>query len=94
MRNTSLTTFGLSAFGVVDSFSKSIVFSNDFKVNEQRIVSRIAELAKFGRDANGHGYRVAYTKGDIEGREWFMELMKNAGLEPTIEAGGNIIGNG
>ncbi len=62
------------------------------KVNGQRIESRILELAKFGRDDNGHGYRVAYTKGDIEGRSWFMELMKNAGLEVAIDAGGNIIG--
>jgi len=49
-------------------------------------------LAKFGVDENGRGYRVAYTKGDIEGRAWFMELMKKAGLNPTIDAAGNIIG--
>jgi N-carbamoyl-L-amino-acid hydrolase len=61
-------------------------------VNGQRIESRIFELAKFGKDANGHGNRVAYTKGDIEGRAWFMELMKKAGLDPTIDTAGNIIG--
>jgi beta-ureidopropionase / N-carbamoyl-L-amino-acid hydrolase len=38
------------------------------KVNEQRIESRIFELTTFGKDANGRGYRVAYTKGDIEAR--------------------------
>jgi N-carbamoyl-L-amino-acid hydrolase len=62
------------------------------KVNDQRIESRILELAKFGKDSNGKGYRVAYTKGDIEGRAWFMDLMKKAGLDPTIDAAGNIIG--
>lgn len=62
------------------------------KVNEQRIATRITDLAKYGRDDKGHGYRVAYTKGDIEGRAWFIELMKKAGLEPTIDAAGNIIG--
>jgi N-carbamoyl-L-amino-acid hydrolase len=35
---------------------------------------------------------VAYTKGDIEGRAWFMDLMKKAGLNPTIDTAGNIIG--
>ena len=62
------------------------------KVNEQRIVARMAELAKFGLDDAGRGYRVAYTKGDIEGRAWFIEQMKRAGLDPTVDAAGNIIG--
>ncbi len=62
------------------------------KVNEQRIESRIMELSKFGKDANGHGYRVAYTKGDIEARLWYMGLMKKAGLDVRIDYAGNIIG--
>jgi beta-ureidopropionase / N-carbamoyl-L-amino-acid hydrolase len=62
------------------------------KVNERRIEARIFELAKFGKDSLGRGYRVAYTKGDQEGRAWFMGLMKKAGLEVTIDAAGNIIG--
>ncbi len=92
LRSSCLTAFGLGAFGVIDPLNKGLVYGNNFKVNEQRIVNRIAELAKFGRDENGRGYRVAYTKGDIEGRAWFMELMKNAGLDPTIDAAGNLIG--
>jgi beta-ureidopropionase / N-carbamoyl-L-amino-acid hydrolase len=90
LKNTSLATVGLSAFGIMNTLGKG--FANNYKVNEQRIVNRIAELAKYGRDANGHGYRVAYTKGDIDGRAWFMDLMKKAGLEPTIDTAGNIIG--
>ncbi len=62
------------------------------QVNGQRIEGRILELAKFGRDNNGHGYRVAYTPGDVEGRSWFMALMRKAGLDVNIDAGGNIIG--
>lgn len=61
-------------------------------VNEQRIESRIFELANFGKDANGRGYRVAFTKGDIEARAWYMSLMKNAGLDVHIDFAGNIIG--
>ena len=90
LKNTSLATVGLSAFGIMNTLGKG--YANNYKVNEQRIVSRIAELAKYGRDTNGHGYRVAYTKGDIDGRAWFMDLMKKAGLEPTIDTAGNIIG--
>jgi len=62
------------------------------KVNQHRIEERIFELAKFGKDSIGRGYRVAYTKGDIEGRSWFIGLMKKTGLEVSIDAAGNIIG--
>lgn len=61
-------------------------------VNEERIESRIKTLAEYGKDANGKGYRVAFTKGDIEARTWFIGLMKNAGLEVSIDYAGNIIG--
>ncbi len=64
----------------------------NLKVNEQRILSRINELGTIGRDEKGRGYRVAYTQGDIEGRAWFMDVMKKAGLDVSIDAGGNIIG--
>lgn len=44
------------------------------KVNSNRISNRIFRLAKFGLDDKGRGYRVAYIKGDIVGRGWFMDL--------------------
>lgn len=82
----------LSAFGASDLNGKNIFAETKLKVSGQRIESRINELARFGRDENGHGYRVAYTKGDLEGRAWFIELMKKAGLEVSIDTGGNISG--
>lgn len=92
IKNSSLTALGLTAFGMMDTYSKPVSGGNAFKVNEKRIENRIAELAKFGIDDKGHGYRVAYTKGDIEGRAWFIELMNKAGLDPVIDTAGNIIG--
>jgi len=82
----------LSAFGTIDTNGKNFFAGNNLKVNGQRIESHINELARFGRDENGHCYRVAYTKGDLEGRAWFIELMKKAGLEVSIDTGGNISG--
>jgi N-carbamoyl-L-amino-acid hydrolase len=87
---SSLTIAGISAFGsLLSNIKKEAI---NLFVNGKRIESRIFELAKFGVDEKGRGYRVAFTKGDIEERAWFMELMKKAGLYPTIDAAGNIIG--
>lgn len=87
-----MVAISLIAFDALASDNKNPGFNVNFKVNGPRIENRIAELSRYGRDDNGHGYRVAYTKGDIEGRAWFMELMKKAGLDVTIDAGGNICG--
>jgi beta-ureidopropionase / N-carbamoyl-L-amino-acid hydrolase len=90
IKQSSLTIAGMSVFGSLLSNNKNS--GAVLSVNGKRIESRIFELAKFGVDEKGRGYRVAYTKGDVEGRAWFMELMKKAGLNPTIDAAGNIIG--
>jgi beta-ureidopropionase / N-carbamoyl-L-amino-acid hydrolase len=90
IKQSSLTIAGMSLFGSLLSGNRKEAIT--LSVNGKRIERRIFELAKFGVDEKGRGYRVAYTKGDIEGRAWFMELMKKAGLNPTIDAGGNIIG--
>lgn len=92
LKKSSLSALSLSILGAAQWNGKSILNEKTFNVNGQRIENRILELAKFGRDANGHGYRVAYTKGDIEGHTWFMELMKKAGLETSIDEAGNLIG--
>lgn len=92
IKNSALTAFGLSALGAINPYGKGHVFGNNLKVNGQRIESCIFDLAKFGRDENGHGYRMAFTKGDIDGRAWFLDLMKKAGLETTRDEAGNIVG--
>ena len=61
------------------------------RVNQDRIEKRIMELATYGRDEKGHGYRVAFTKGDQEGRAWYMDQLRNAGLEVSVDYAGNII---
>jgi beta-ureidopropionase / N-carbamoyl-L-amino-acid hydrolase len=92
IKQSSLTLMGASVFGSILSYGHSLFKKDPLQVNGKRIESRIFELGKFGVDEQGRGYRVAYTRGDIEGRAWFMELMKKAGLNPTIDAAGNIIG--
>jgi beta-ureidopropionase / N-carbamoyl-L-amino-acid hydrolase len=92
MQNVKPLSFAcLLTMMVVTSFSQPVNKSQEIKVNQQRIETRIFELAKFGKDSAGKGYRVAYTNGDIEGRTWFIDLMKKAGLEVSIYYVGNII---
>jgi beta-ureidopropionase / N-carbamoyl-L-amino-acid hydrolase len=88
----AIRNVGTGWYDIATGVSPAKLGSADLRVNEQRILSRINELGTIGRDEKGRGYRVAYTKGDIEGRAWLMALMKKAGLEVSIDAGGNIIG--
>jgi N-carbamoyl-L-amino-acid hydrolase len=74
------------------AFSQTQLTAKEIKVNEQRIEERIFELAKFGKDSSGKSYRVAFTTGDQEARTWFIGLMKNTGLDVSIDYAGNIIG--
>jgi len=92
IKKSSLSAAGLTALGGLDSFGRDLNNSDAIKVNSARIESRIFELAKFGRNESGHGYRVAYSNGDIEGHNWFFELMKKAGLDPIRDEAGNLIG--
>jgi len=66
--------------------------SQELRVNEARLESKILDLAKFGQKTNGEGNRVAFSDGDIEARKFTMELMEKAGLETHIDFAGNIIG--
>jgi beta-ureidopropionase / N-carbamoyl-L-amino-acid hydrolase len=73
-------------------FAQVSISHDPIRVNEKRIEQRIFELAKFGVNEKGENYRVAYSQGDIDGRAYFIDLMKKAGLEVHIDYAGNIIG--
>lgn len=93
MKNKGENHTGKSSLLLLILFISQYAFGQAaLKANEQRIENHIIELSKFGKDSIGRGYRVAYTKGDIEARTWFIEQMKKAGLEVNIDYAGNIIG--
>jgi beta-ureidopropionase / N-carbamoyl-L-amino-acid hydrolase len=91
LEKSFLAVVATAALGLLKGTAASLQSKKLF-VNGKRIEDRITELARFGRDANGHGYRVAYTQGDIEGRAWFADLMRKAKLEAVIDEAGNITG--
>lgn len=62
------------------------------RVNGQRLNAHLAELAAFGKTPEGGTHRVAYTEADRQGREFTMKLMREAKLDVSIDAAGNLIG--
>src|SRR6476646_10837802 len=62
------------------------------RVNGQRIHEHLKELSKFGANPQGGVSRVAYSDADLQGRNYAISLMKQAGLDVHIDAAGNIVG--
>lgn len=63
-----------------------------FAVDGDRINRHLAALSEFGKNPYGGVSRVAYSEFDRQGREYAMGLMREAGLEVSIDVAGNIIG--
>ncbi len=66
------------------------------RVDAAALRQRIEALSVFGRPAGGSFAdgvsRTAYSDADVEGRRYVMGLMAATGLEPRIDAAGNIFG--
>ncbi|MGD8568848.1 MAG: Zn-dependent hydrolase [Gammaproteobacteria bacterium] len=62
------------------------------EVNVQRLKDDIETLAAIGRDTDGGIYRMAFSDGDIAGRQWFKQRLTDAGLEVYEDGAGNIYG--
>jgi N-carbamoyl-L-amino-acid hydrolase len=65
---------------------------NKLRINGKRLEQRILELAEFGKNDQGGVSRVAFSDADIQGRDYLLSLMKEAGLKIRIDEAGNIIG--
>jgi beta-ureidopropionase / N-carbamoyl-L-amino-acid hydrolase len=66
--------------------------STRLRVNSQRVNAHLAELSEFGKNPQGGVSRVAYSDADLKGREYAMKLMRDARLDVSIDAAGNIVG--
>ena len=58
-------------------------------VNGERLNGWLASFDRIGRTATGIN-RVAYSEADLAGRAFTLDLMRQAGLTPRIDAIGNI----
>jgi N-carbamoyl-L-amino-acid hydrolase len=61
-------------------------------VSGDRLLSQLRALSQYGRTERGGVSRVAYSDFDLEGRAYVSGLMRAAGLEPSVDAAGNIVG--
>jgi len=70
--------------------------ASDLRINPARLRESLEGLSVFGRPPDGtfaDGVsRLAFTEADLAGRKYAMELMRSFGLEPRIDAAGNIFG--
>ncbi len=62
------------------------------RVNGPRVVAHLRALAKFGRNPEGGISRVAYSDADRQAREYVLTLMREAQLQTSVDAAGNIVG--
>ena len=63
-----------------------------WRVNGARVNQHLADLSRFGANPQGGVSRVAFSQPDIDGRAFAKDLMRQAGLEASIDTVGNIIG--
>lgn len=61
-------------------------------VNGDRLRRRLRELSRFGSTGDGGIDRPAYGDADLAAREYVRGAMREAGLEPSVDAAGNILG--
>lgn len=61
-------------------------------INKERLLQRIDELGRIGKDAEGRRTRLAATDADKDGRDQVTAWMKDAGLTVVVDRIGNIFG--
>lgn len=61
-------------------------------VDRRRLRRRLEEISRFGSTGDGGIDRPAYGDADIAAREYVRTVMREAGLEPSVDAAGNILG--
>ncbi len=61
-------------------------------INAARLNARLRELSAYGANPQGGVSRVAYSDADRSGRAYVMQLMRDAGLEVSVDTAANIVG--
>lgn len=61
-------------------------------ISIERLKDDLRELSEIGRAEDGGVYRMAFTKADMEGKDWLEQKMKDAGLTTSRDGACNVSG--
>ncbi len=61
-------------------------------VNGERLNGWLAAIGAFGKTPAGGVHRLAYSEADVAARAYTMQLMRDAKLDVSVDAAGNIFG--
>lgn len=84
--------FNFSLLAAGSALAFSVPQSPKLRVNAARLNQHMTELAAFGKTPEGGTHRVAYSDEDLQARAYAMTLMREAKLEVSVDAVGNIVG--
>lgn len=85
--------FSLSLLAAVPAIAlRTVQSTSQLRVDGRRVNAHLSEIAQFGKTAEGGTNRVAYSDADLQARQYAMKLMRDARLEVSIDAAGNIVG--
>ena len=73
------------------ALSSSIVYSQDYKVEKDRIIDLFENLKKFGVNENQGNDRVAYSDFEIQARDYISNTLKKTGAKVYTDFAGNLI---
>jgi beta-ureidopropionase / N-carbamoyl-L-amino-acid hydrolase len=62
-------------------------------INGERLLADLRTLSTIGGQADGGVDRLAWSEADVAARRWFAERIREAGLEPRIDAALNVFGH-
>jgi beta-ureidopropionase / N-carbamoyl-L-amino-acid hydrolase len=62
-------------------------------INGERLLSDLRALATIGGQADGGVDRLAWSEADLSARRWFADRIREAGLEPRVDAALNVFGH-
>jgi len=62
-------------------------------INGDRLLADLRTLSTIGGQADGGVDRLAWSEADLAARRWFAERIREAGLEPRVDAALNVFGH-
>ena len=79
-----------AALPLLGGFPRVLYGSDPLRANGARVNAALDAFGAVGRTAGGIN-RVAYSDADLAGRAFTLDLFRQAGLAPRIDAAGNIV---